>query len=121
MYYIVASGQANEGGAVVTRNQTGAVDTWTLPGSDGDGIAWFEVQTNYDHWKPLPWFDDRVLPAENALADIGQYSITMTQIAQNVLTVKPVLNQMTTYTAVMAPSNGTMTVWNRYCNSPCPV
>ncbi len=45
----------------------------------------------------------------------------MAQIAHNVLTVKPVLNQMTTYTAVMSPTNGTMQVWNRYCNSPCSV
>jgi len=121
VYYIVASGQPNEGGAVITRNQTTAVDSWILPGMNSEGSAWFEVQTNYDHWKPLPWFDDRAVPAEESLSDIGQYSITMAQIAQNVLTVKPVLNQMTTYTAVMAASNGTMSVWNRYCNSPCPV
>ncbi len=40
VYYIVASGKANEGGAVITRNQTAAVDTWVLPGTSSS--TWFE-------------------------------------------------------------------------------
>lgn len=54
VYYIVAGVKASEG-AVITRNRENASDIWRL----NPPSRWFEVETNYDHWQPAPWYDDR--------------------------------------------------------------
>lgn len=51
VYYILAGTSRNEG-AVISRNRMNATDVWQLDQSAG---RWFEVETNYDHWKPAPW------------------------------------------------------------------
>ena len=51
-------------GAVVTRNQTQAVNVWNLVSSN---LKWFLLETNYDHWEPPPSSDDRRDPGIRAM------------------------------------------------------
>ncbi|MBZ3888028.1 N-acylethanolamine-hydrolyzing acid amidase [Sciurus carolinensis] len=55
VYYIVG-GTSPQEGVVITRNRGGPADIWPLDPLNG---AWFRVETNYDHWKPVPKRDDR--------------------------------------------------------------
>jgi len=67
VYYILAGTRPGQG-AVITRNRQNATDVWQL----NSPSQWYVLETNYDHWEQPPWFDDRVVPAENALKAIGQ-------------------------------------------------
>ena len=64
-------------------------------------FRWYLVETNYDHWKEPPAHDDRRHPAIKALEAIGIAKITPETLYQ-ALSTKPVLNEDTTYTTIMA-------------------
>jgi len=113
VYYILAGTKAGQG-AVISRNRMNATDVWRL----NSPSQWYVIETNYDHWEQPPWFDDRVVPAEKALAAIGQAGITMSGLF-NVLSTKPVFNIQTTYTIMSVPKNGTYMSWTRWCPYPC--
>lgn len=49
VYYIMAGVKPTEG-VVISRNRQNATDVWKLDPPS----RWFEVETNYDHWKPAP-------------------------------------------------------------------
>ena len=114
VYYIVAGISAGQG-AVISRNRNNASDVWMLDSAAG---RWFEVETNYDHWKPAPWFDDRVDPANHMMNAIGQSAVTLPQMWE-VLSTKPVFNIQTTYTILSNPATGYWDSWSRYCHYPC--
>nr|H0VCJ6.3 RecName: Full=N-acylethanolamine-hydrolyzing acid amidase; AltName: Full=Acylsphingosine deacylase NAAA; Contains: RecName: Full=N-acylethanolamine-hydrolyzing acid amidase subunit alpha; Contains: RecName: Full=N-acylethanolamine-hydrolyzing acid amidase subunit beta; Flags: Precursor [Cavia porcellus] len=97
VYYIVG-GTAPGEGVVVTRNRGGPADIWPLDPLNG---AWFRVETNYDHWKPVPKSDDRRTPAIKALNATGQANLSLEALFQ-VLSVVPVCNKITVYTTVMS-------------------
>jgi hypothetical protein len=113
VYYIIAGVSANQG-AVISRNRQNATDVWRL----NSPTRWFEVETNYDHWQNPPWFDDRVVPADNAMTAMGQSQLTLDGMFK-VLSVKPVLNLQTTYTILSCPADGTFKSFTRYCPYPC--
>jgi hypothetical protein len=113
VYYILAGVSANEG-AVISRNRTGSDDIWILSYPN----RWFEVETNYDHWNPPPWFDNRVDPANDAMNAMGLANLSLPGML-NVLTVKPVLNLQTTYTILSCPATGEFSAYTRYCPYPC--
>jgi len=114
VYYIVGGYNLNEG-AVITRDRFGANDTWALtpPG------RWFEVETNYNHWEAPPPTDDRVDPANRGMEAMGRANISFAGIYQ-VLSTKPVLNRLTTYTALMRVPTGEYFCAERKCQAPCP-
>lgn len=61
---------------------------------------WFILETNYDHWKPVPSGDDRRGPANafmNAQSSAFVNQSTMLELLRSV----PMLNSETTYTTVM--------------------
>ncbi|XP_023563463.1 N-acylethanolamine-hydrolyzing acid amidase isoform X4 [Octodon degus] len=97
VYYIVG-GTAPREGVVITRNRGGPADIWPLDPLNG---AWFRVETNYDHWKPVPKTDDRRTPAIRALNATGQANLSLEALFQ-VLSVVPVYNNFTVYTTVMS-------------------
>jgi len=113
VYYILA-GTSSGQGAVITRNRTGADDVWLLDAPS----RWFEIETNYDHWKKPPWFDNRIDPANSAMNETGRDGITLDKILK-VLTTKPVLNLQTTYTILSCPATGEYESFIRYCPYPC--
>ncbi|EDQ91591.1 uncharacterized protein MONBRDRAFT_1488, partial [Monosiga brevicollis MX1] len=94
--YIIVGGVSAEQGAVITREREDAIDVWRIQYPR----RWFLVETNYDHWKPVPSSDDRRDPAN---AFLNQYSPSNVSTAafEQMLNTYPMLNGMTTYTAVM--------------------
>jgi hypothetical protein len=93
VYYIVA-GTSTGQGAVISRNRTTAVNVWNITESK---FKWFVLETNYDHWKPAPWYDDRRDAAIEALHQLGQQDVKSGALLHKVLSVKPVLNIQTVY------------------------
>jgi len=107
--YIIIAGTKSGEGAVITRDRITARDVWTLDPPD----RWFLVETNYDHWEPPPKDDDRRDPANQHMSKIGHQNISLDTL-YSVLTTPPVLNDGTTYTALMCaavPSNYTTYAW----------
>jgi hypothetical protein len=51
----------------------------------------YEVQTNYDHWKQPPWFDDRVVPANDAMTAMGQTNLSLENLFKVSLPLLPLL------------------------------
>lgn len=100
VYYIVGGTSPKEG-VVITRNRGGPADIWPLDPLNG---AWFRVETNYDHWRPVPKGDDRRTPAIKALNATGQANLSLETLFQ-VLSVFPVCNNYTIYTTVMSAAN----------------
>ncbi|XP_036708779.1 N-acylethanolamine-hydrolyzing acid amidase isoform X2 [Balaenoptera musculus] len=78
VYYIVGGTSPREG-VVITRNRDGPADIWPLDPLNG---AWFRVETNYDHWKPVPKRDDRRTPAIKALNAMGQANLSLETLFQ---------------------------------------
>ncbi|XP_042323237.1 N-acylethanolamine-hydrolyzing acid amidase [Sceloporus undulatus] len=97
VYYIIGGTTPREG-AVITRRRRGPEDIWPLDPLSG---SWYRVETNYDHWKAPPPFDDRRTPAIKALNATGQENINLESLYK-VLSVQPVLNKNTIYTTVMS-------------------
>jgi len=112
VYYTVGGVSANQG-AVISRNRLNASDVWVL-----NETHWYEVQTNYDHWTQPPWFDDRVVPAEEAMNAMGQAGVGYEGLFK-VLSVKPVLNLQSTFTMLASAADGTYTSLTRWCPYPC--
>ncbi|XP_074647024.1 N-acylethanolamine-hydrolyzing acid amidase-like [Tubulanus polymorphus] len=96
--YLTVGGILPGEGAVITRNHTKAVNVWEL---DMTINRWFVLETNYDHWKPPPLYDDRRTPGNRAMNAIGQKGINGTSMLQ-VLSTAPILNPLTTFTAIMS-------------------
>jgi len=113
VYYTIAGCKSGEG-TVISRNRTVSADNWVLQSPS----RWFEVQSNYDHWTPMPWYDDRVDPANTVLSGIGQNRITLGTMMQ-VISTKPVLNIQTVHSILACPATGEFTSWLRYCQYPC--
>ncbi|XP_034287135.1 N-acylethanolamine-hydrolyzing acid amidase [Pantherophis guttatus] len=97
VYYIIGGKTARQG-AVITRKRTGPEDVWPLDPLNGE---WYRVETNYDHWKNPPPYDDRRTPAIKALNATGQEHINLNSLFK-VLSTKPVLNKLTIYTTLMS-------------------
>ncbi|CAF0736729.1 unnamed protein product [Didymodactylos carnosus] len=112
-YYILAGPEAGQG-VIITRSRKNA-DNITLLGKDN---SWFLIQTNYDHWKKPPFYDDRVTPATNCMNKYGAQNVTFPSLF-NVFSSRPVLNKLTVYTALMELSTGHLESYWQYCEDPC--
>ena len=99
--YIIVGGLKDDEGAVITRNQTTAIDVWRL---DITNDRWFLVETNYDHWNPPPNSDNRRDPANNMMREIGRSKLDAASMFQ-ILSTAPVLNFGTMYTTIMSASD----------------
>lgn len=60
--YIILGGYTSGEGAVITREGAQSFHLWTLNQSLANN-SYFVIETNYDHWKPPPFYDDRLDPA----------------------------------------------------------
>merc|ERR1711916_104915 len=115
VYYIVSGNSAGEG-LIISRNRTDSANNWQLDAASG---RWYEVETNYDHWKPAPWFDNRRYWANLRMNDIGASRITLDAMFEGVMSQKPTLNLETTYTFLSVAANSTYKSYVRYCPWPC--
>jgi len=112
VYYILGGLTS---GAVISRNRTIAANIWKLDKSSG---RWFEVQTNYDHWQPPPWYDNRRDPAIQHMTHMGRDNITIKNL-YGILSMKPTLNLQTTYSIVASASLSFIDTFVRTCEYPC--
>jgi acid ceramidase len=112
-YFIVGGTKSGEG-AVITRSLEKAIDIWNLDPANG---MWYLVETNYDHWKPPLVIDDRRDPAKKCMNETGQSSLSLGSLF-NVLSTRPVLNKLTTYTTLLQVE-GSMETYIRECPDPC--
>jgi len=118
--YIILGGNQMGQGAVLTRSEgTVSLYPWTLQ-NDLHKTHFYVLETNYDHWVNPPFFDDRVHPAEDCLAEIGQSNIGFSSLF-NMLSAEPNLNLLTTYTTLIDVAGGYMEAYMQRCPThPCP-
>ena len=96
--YLIVAGTEPREGVVITRGRKEAVDLWWLKPEQG---RWYLVETNYDHWKPVPSDDDRRGVAEKALNQTGRADITPATLFK-VLSTPVVFNNLTMHTTIMS-------------------
>jgi len=113
VYYIVGG---PKDGCIISRNRTVAADIWSLDPKNG---RWFEVETNYDHWTPPPWYDNRRDPAIAHVTALGQSGITTQNLFTKILGAKPTINLQTTYSIVAVSATGEYSTFVRWCDYPC--
>ncbi|KAJ8028247.1 Acid ceramidase [Holothuria leucospilota] len=113
--YIILGGNKTGQGAIITRDRKSTADVKMMKGTDAD---WFLVQTNYDNWKDPPFFDDRRTPATKCMTRVTRKSVGLPRIF-DVLSTKPVMNLLTTYTALMEVKGGHLETYIRHCAQPC--
>eukprot|EP00003_Mantamonas_plastica_P027827 TRINITY_DN608_c0_g1_i1.p1 TRINITY_DN608_c0_g1~~TRINITY_DN608_c0_g1_i1.p1 ORF type:complete len:536 (-),score=146.48 TRINITY_DN608_c0_g1_i1:110-1618(-) len=116
--YFTISGVQPGQGVIVARNQVNASHVAPIDVKNGH---WYSAETNYDWWKNggVPWFDDRRVAVIQGMNQMTMDTVTL-QGMLNVLSTKPVLNRMSTYSILMNPKEESLTVYGRYCNDPCP-
>ena len=105
--YYITGGMNNQQGAGLTRDSEYNQNMWFLNESKYD---WFIVETNYPNWLPPPPDDDRRDPAIEAMNAVGQSGIDAESL-YGVLSVPPVLNEGTLYTAIFGAPGGA-SGWN---------
>jgi hypothetical protein len=93
VYFILTDGRSS--GMIITRNRLNSINPIELNST--------LVQTNYDHWLDDPLYDPRRTTAEDILQSFNSTQMTTNNIFDIVLSVIPVLNRITIYTAIMNP------------------
>lgn len=113
-YFILGGNQSGEA-CVITRSRQSCLDIWELDIQKGQ---WFVLETNYDHWKPPLPIDNRRALAMKCMNKTAQKNISFATI-YDMLSTKPVLNKLTTYTAMMSISESKYETYLRDCPDPC--
>ncbi|KAF6719610.1 Acid ceramidase [Oryzias melastigma] len=113
-YFILGGNQTGQG-CIITRSRTLSIDVLELDPKLG---RWYVLETNYDHWKEPFFLDDRRTPAMKCMNQISQTNITPSTL-YDMLSTKPVLNKLTTYTTLMQVSEGKLESYIRDCPNPC--
>lgn len=116
MYLTIGGTVAGEG-VVLTRDHNKLLDTWRMNATSG---GWYLVQTNYDHWLPMPVWDNRKKPAEKALDEVGADAVTDEVVYDSVLSRDPVLNRLTVYSTTMFCEEGKYASFVRICDACSP-
>ncbi|CAM4498254.1 hypothetical protein PO909_014974 [Leuciscus waleckii] len=113
-YFILGGNQTGQA-CIITRSRTHSISPLELDVKNG---RWYVLETNYDHWKEPLFLDDRRTPAMKCMNQTTQNDISLKTV-YDVLSTKPVLNKLTTYTTLMEVSKGTLESYIRDCPNPC--
>eukprot|EP01001_Neometanema_parovale_P006095 NODE_2476_length_1413_cov_22.419380_g2354_i0.p1 GENE.NODE_2476_length_1413_cov_22.419380_g2354_i0~~NODE_2476_length_1413_cov_22.419380_g2354_i0.p1 ORF type:complete len:398 (-),score=99.60 NODE_2476_length_1413_cov_22.419380_g2354_i0:152-1345(-) len=108
IYYTVAGSKAGEG-VVITRSREPVHDakfTWWIAPETTDG--WFRLQTNYDHWLPVPAADNRRDPGNANMKKMGQKGVNEANLLE-VMKTWPTFNPHTDFTGVFCPAKSLYT------------
>uniref|UniRef100_A0A8B9HFE3 Acid ceramidase n=2 Tax=Astyanax mexicanus TaxID=7994 RepID=A0A8B9HFE3_ASTMX len=116
-YFILGGNQTGEG-CIITRSRTHTLKLLRCFRLDPKKGRWYVLETNYDHWKEPLFLDDRRTPAMKCMNQTTQTSISFKTV-YDVLSTKPVLNKLTTYTTLMDVSKGKLESFIRDCPNPC--
>lgn len=115
--YFILAGKKSHQGCVITRSRDD-FDIWGLGAKHTNQTGdWYLVQTNYDHWNTPPFYDDRRNPAIVCMEKFGRQNPFDTMY--KVLSTRPVLNKLTTYTALIEISTAKLETWIQNCEDPC--
>lgn len=121
--YMIIGGPDPENGAVVTRDGKETLDVWTLEQAAGNNSN-FVIQTNYDHWKPQPFFDDRVTAVTKCLDKVsakGAMGLGFPSLF-DMLSAEPNMNLLTVHTTLIQPASGEFQSFLQKCTDPkCPM
>lgn len=112
--YFILGGNKPGQASVITRSRDAAVDTWQMRNASG----WYILETNYDHWEAPLFLDDRRTPAHKCMDKMTQANAGFKGIF-NVLSSEPMLNKLTTYTALMQVDAGSLETYIQDCKDPC--
>lgn len=115
--YFILGGNSSDKACVITRDRDPSLtDIWHM--KDPTAGQWYILETNYDHDKKPLFLDDRRTPANKCMRNMTQQNVGFAGIF-DVLSSKPVLNKLTTYTALMQVNSGQLETWLQYCDDPC--
>lgn len=116
-YVIIGGAQKDEGAVLTVGPNSTMFDRWdlkdALPRANGTE-SFYVLETNYDHWKEPPFFDDRRYPAEDCMDKAGSAGMDW-EALYNVLHGKPNRNRLTTYTTLMDSTSGAFMASKEYC------
>ncbi|XP_028401379.1 acid ceramidase-like [Dendronephthya gigantea] len=113
--YYLLGGNSSGQGMIISRSRTKSLYPLSM---DQGKSGWYLLQTNYDHWKNPLIIDDRRTPGNECMEEMTQTNVGFKGIF-NVLSTIPVLNKLTSYTAIMHVSTGEVRTYRRYCRDPC--
>ncbi|XP_029442855.1 acid ceramidase isoform X2 [Rhinatrema bivittatum] len=113
--YFILGGTKSGEGSIITRARESCLDVWELDINQG---RWYVLETNYDRWKEPLFLDDRRTPAMKCMNRTTQEHISFATM-YDVLSTKPVLNKLTTYTTLMSVADGKLESYLRDCPNPC--
>jgi N-acylethanolamine-hydrolysing acid amidase len=99
--YFIVGGASDGEGAVVSRARNRNVDTWMIDPTDEEH-GWYRLETNYDHWQPVPSADDRRTPGYENMEAVGKDNIDTDNLLSDVMTVWPTYNPHTDLTCIMS-------------------
>uniref|UniRef100_A0A3B4YTE9 Acid ceramidase n=1 Tax=Seriola lalandi dorsalis TaxID=1841481 RepID=A0A3B4YTE9_SERLL len=111
-YFILGGNQTGQG-CIITRSRLLSIDMIDLKLG-----RWYVLETNYDHWEEPLFLDDRRTPGMKCMNQTTQKNISL-KTMYDVLSTKPVLNKLTTYTTLMQVSEGKLESYIRDCPNPC--
>lgn len=115
--YFILGGTSPGQGSVITRNrEVNGTDIWQM--TDTSAGHWYILETNYDHWEKPFVLDNRRDPGNRCMQTKTQKNIGIAGLF-DVLSSKPVLNKLTTYSALMQVDSGHLETWLQYCKDPC--
>jgi len=132
--YFIMAGGSKGAGCVLTRARGKCVDYWSINAPETKATSnplphrvlvrltvcvlaswtradlalrcqWYLLQTNYDHWNPVPKADDRRTPGIAHMDALGEDEIDSANLFR-LMTQSPTYNDHTDYTAVMEPQSG---------------
>lgn len=113
--YIILGGTKPGEGAIVARENTKIVGTWSMADAVKNGRNSI-VQTNWDIPHD-PIYDNRRAPAEHCLKERFNDAIDFPNMF-TVLSAHPNRNRLTTYTSLMSTQTGDLEAYFQYCNEP---
>ncbi|XP_022106266.1 acid ceramidase-like isoform X2 [Acanthaster planci] len=113
--YIILGGTKTGEGSIIVIDREKPAYVEELDPKNG---KWFLVQTNYDPTDKPPFYDDRRTSALKCMTNTTQKAVGLGPI-YNVLSTKPNLNLLTTYSALMQVNMGYLETFLRECPQPC--
>ncbi|GAB5362170.1 hypothetical protein AAMO2058_000775200 [Amorphochlora amoebiformis] len=115
--YLILGGVNKGEGAVISKDAV-TINVIDLESSAKNG-SFYVLETNYDNWKPAPFFDDRRNPAKACLDQMGPSGLNGFEGMYNTLSGKPNLNKLTTYTTLMHVKTGKYESYRQFCSGEC--
>lgn len=109
-FFAVGGPKASQG-VIITRTPELSLKPWEL---SPDGSVWFAAITNYDYWTHQPEEDDRLGQVIRHLTDLGPERGASSEGVLETLKLlgdgktRGVFNDMTVYTAIMTPLDGSV-------------